>query len=180
MLRALRCACWESGPKSTCSDTDLAGQLANSGQRMMIDDEPRPRGRASARPRSARGGIARSPRGAWLNQSRNSFSAMLFTRRVIGEDTLSRTRVLSLYQSAGCVAKTKSFILTPFVAEQRSDSAVWFVSDHLENSVAAATCGHKRVSVPRTAACDKLNRLRATRPCSVVSTSARSDGSLFR
>ena len=49
----------------------------------------------------------------------NSFSAMLYTRRVIGDETRSTTSVLSLYQSAAFAAKTQSFILGPFIGQYR-------------------------------------------------------------
>ena len=49
-------------------------------------------------------------RGSWLNQAKNSSSPRLYTRRVIGEETLLSTRRFSLCQWATCGTTINSVI----------------------------------------------------------------------
>ena len=56
--------------------------------RMMIDDEPRPRASSDTR-HALTVALLKPGRGSSLNHAMNSSRAMLYTRRVIGEETLS-------------------------------------------------------------------------------------------
>jgi hypothetical protein len=53
-------------------------------------------------------------RGASVNQAMNSSSPRLYTRRVIGEETLSSTSDFNLRQSEARSATTSSFIVKSF------------------------------------------------------------------
>lgn len=68
--------------------------------RMMIEDDPRPRASSDALHALTVALQKPSGRSSSLNQARNSSNAMLYTRFVIGEDTLSSTRVFNLCQFA--------------------------------------------------------------------------------
>ena len=79
--------------------------------RMIIDDEPRPRSSREAR-HALTVALQQLPgRGSSRNHRRNSSSAMLYTRLVIGDETLSSTRAFNLCQFAIFSATIKSFIL---------------------------------------------------------------------
>src|SRR6185436_12179603 len=106
-----------SGARSPLSTASPAS-LRMADMRMMIDDDPRPRLSRDAR-HALTVALLNPGRGASRNQSRNSFSAMLYTRRVIGEETLSRTNFLRKFHSAAFSAKTKWFILGPFIGHYR-------------------------------------------------------------
>ena len=67
--------------------------------RMMIDDEPRRRS-SSDTLHALTVALVKPKRGACWNQARNSFSAMLYTRFVIGDETLSSTRAFSFSHPA--------------------------------------------------------------------------------
>src|SRR5882672_12144634 len=99
-----------NSPLSTASPASL--RIADI--LIMIEDEPSRRASSDAR-HALTVALLKPGRGACAYQFMNSFRAMLYTRRVIGDETLSRTSVLSLYQSAAFAAKTKSFILGPFI-----------------------------------------------------------------
>ena len=77
--------------------------------RMMIDDEPSPRASSDTR-QALTVALVKPGRGACWNQSKNSSSAMLYTRRVIGEETLSSTSAFNLCHSAVFSTTIKSFI----------------------------------------------------------------------
>src|SRR5258708_10083308 len=106
-----------SGARSPLSTASPAS-LRMADMRMMTDDDPRPRASSDAR-HALTVALLNPGRGACRNQSRNSFSAMLYTRRVIGDETLSRTSVFNLCQSAAFEAKTKSLILSTFISHYR-------------------------------------------------------------
>ena len=78
--------------------------------RTLIETDPRPRPSNATR-QALTVALQKPPgRGSSLNQAKNSSSAMLYTRRVIGDETLSRTSIFSLRQSAARFATTSSFI----------------------------------------------------------------------
>jgi hypothetical protein len=58
-------------------------------------------------------------RGACWNHAINSFRAMLYTRFVIGEETLSSTSVFNFSHWAIFSIATKSFIFSPFNGHYR-------------------------------------------------------------
>ena len=66
---------------------------------MMIDDDPSPRSSSDTR-HALTVALVKPGRGACWNQARNSFSAMLYTRFVIGEETLSSTSAFSFSHRA--------------------------------------------------------------------------------
>ena len=63
--------------------------------------------------------LVKPGRDACWNQPRNSSSAMLYTRFVIGEETLSSTSVFSVCHCAIFSTTIKSFILGPVVGHYR-------------------------------------------------------------
>jgi hypothetical protein len=97
-----------SGASSPLSDASTAS-LRMADIRMMIDDEPSPHASSETR-HALTVALVKPGRGACLNQSMNSSSAMLYTRRVIGEETLSSTSAFSLCHSASFSTTIKSFI----------------------------------------------------------------------
>ena len=76
--------------------------------RMMIDDEPRLRASSDAR-QALTVALVKPGRGSCLNHAINSSSAMLYTRFVIGEETLSSTSDFNLCHCAIFSTTTKSF-----------------------------------------------------------------------
>ena len=62
--------------------------------RIMIDDEPRPRASSDTR-QALTVALVKPGRGSCRYHAMNSSSAMLYTRRVIGEETLSSTSAFS-------------------------------------------------------------------------------------
>src|SRR5258706_813116 len=95
-----------SSPLSAASEASL--RIADI--RMMIDDEPSPRVSSDAR-QALTVALQKPPgRGSFLNQVKNSSSAMLYTRRVIGEETLSSTSAFSLCHCAIFSTTIRSFI----------------------------------------------------------------------
>ena len=103
-----------SSPLSAASTASL--RIADI--RMMIDDEPRPRASSDTR-QALTVALVKPGRGACWNQAMNSSSAMLYTRRVIGEETLSSTSAFNLCHSAIFSTTIKSFILGPFNGQYR-------------------------------------------------------------
>src|ERR1035437_10271602 len=61
----------------------------------------------------------KSGRGACWNHAINSLSAMLYTRFVIGEETLSSTSAFNFSHWAILSITTKSFIFSPFNGHYR-------------------------------------------------------------
>ena len=84
-----------SGPLSDASTASL--RIADI--RIMIDEEPRPRASSDIR-HALTVALVKPGRGACRYQTMNSSSAMLYTRRVIGEEALSRTSAFNLCHSA--------------------------------------------------------------------------------
>ena len=83
-----------SSPLSAAS----AASLRIADIRNMIDDEPSPRASSDTR-HALTVAFVKPGRGACWNQARNSSSAMLYTRFVIGEETLSCTSAFSFSPS---------------------------------------------------------------------------------
>jgi hypothetical protein len=103
-----------SNPLSAAS----AASFRIADMRMMIDDEPSPRASSDTR-QALTVALIKPARGACWNHARNSSSAMLYTRFVIGEETLSNTIAFSFcHPSIFCTA-IKSFILGPFNGHYR-------------------------------------------------------------
>ena len=67
--------------------------------RMMIDDDPSRRSSSDTR-HALTVALVKPGRGACWNHAINSFSAMLYTRFVIGEETLSSTSVFNFSHCA--------------------------------------------------------------------------------
>src|SRR5579862_8984101 len=98
-----------SSPSSAAS----AASLRIADILIMIDDEPRPRSSRDTR-HALTVALVKPGRGACWNHARNSSSAMLYTRFVIGEETLSSTSAFSFSHPAIFSTAIKSFILGPF------------------------------------------------------------------
>ena len=92
----------ESNPLSAAS----AASLRTADIRMMIDEDPSPRSSSDTR-HACTVALLKPGRGACWNHSINSFSAILYTRFVIGEETLSRT-------SAFTFSPAQSFLTSSF------------------------------------------------------------------
>src|SRR5579872_3241046 len=97
-----------SGASSPLSDASAAS-LRMADILTMMDDEPRPRASSDAR-HALTVAFVKPGCGACRNQSMNSSNTMLYTRRVIGEDTLSSTSAFNLFHSAGLSTTIRSFI----------------------------------------------------------------------
>src|SRR5258705_7060692 len=106
-----------SGASSPLSDASTAS-LRIADIRMMIDDEPSPRASNDTR-QALTVALVKPGRGACRYHSMNSSSAMLYNRRVIDEETLSRTSAFNLCHSAIFSTTIKSFILGPVVGPYR-------------------------------------------------------------
>ena len=92
-----------------------AASLRIADIRMMIDDDPRPRASRDAR-QSLTVALEKPGRGSLLNHAINSSSAMLYTRLVIGDETLSRTSAFNFCHCAIFSSTIESFIVGPFMA----------------------------------------------------------------
>src|SRR5271169_6496640 len=108
-----------SSPLSAAS----AASLRIADMRMMMDDDPSLRSSRDTR-HALTVALVKPGRGACWNQRRNSSSAMLYTRFVIGEDTLSSTIAFSFVHPAIFSTAIKSFILGPFNGHYRN-SVMW-------------------------------------------------------
>src|SRR5215470_16576150 len=80
--------------------------------RTIIDEEPSFRASSDAR-QALTVALVKPGRGSCWNHARNSSRAMLYTRFVIGEETLSRTSVFNFSQPAIRCFTTNSVILGP-------------------------------------------------------------------
>src|ERR1019366_2476401 len=72
--------------------------------------------------------LVKPGRGSWPYQAKNSSSPRLYTRLVIGEETLSRTRAFNLRQSAALFANAISFIsvlLLGHIGSHMDLTSVW-------------------------------------------------------
>jgi hypothetical protein len=78
-------------------------------RRMLIDDEPRPRASRDTL-QALTVALVKPVRDDCWSQVMNSSSAKLYTRRVIGEETLSRTSAFNRCQSADFSIVLKEFI----------------------------------------------------------------------
>src|ERR1035438_1464424 len=90
-----------------------AASLRIADMRTMIDEEPSLRSSRDTR-QALTVALVKPERGACWNHARNSSSAMLYTRFVMGEDTLSSTIAFSFSHPAIFCTAIKSFILGPF------------------------------------------------------------------
>src|ERR1017187_4130207 len=77
--------------------------------RTLMLTEPRPRASRATR-HALTVALVKPGRGSRAYQAKNSSSPRLYTRLVIGEETLSRTRAFNLRQSAALFATAISFI----------------------------------------------------------------------
>jgi hypothetical protein len=105
--------CANSGASSPLSAASAAS-LRMADIRMMIDDDPSRRSSSDTR-HALTVAFVKPGRGACWNQSMNSFSAMLYTRFVIGEETLSSTIVFNFCHCVIFSTAINSFILGPDV-----------------------------------------------------------------
>src|SRR5580658_7861032 len=85
---------------------------------IMMDDDPSLRSSSDTR-QALTVALVKPGRGACWNHAINSFSAMLYTRFVIGEETLSSTSAFNFSHSAIFSSTTKSFIFSPFKGHYR-------------------------------------------------------------
>src|SRR6185369_8241086 len=83
--------------------------------------------------------LVKPGRGACWNQPRNSSSAMLYTRRVIGEETLSSTSDFNFCHWAIFSSTTKSFMLCPVISCYRKACHVDITSVRREHQRANMT-----------------------------------------
>src|SRR6202790_3909032 len=79
----------------------------------MMDDDPRRRSSRDTRP-ALTVALVKPGRGACWNHAMNSFSAMLYTRFVIGDETLSSTIPFNFSHWAIFSTAIKSCISGPF------------------------------------------------------------------
>jgi hypothetical protein len=79
----------------------------------MMEDDPSRRSSSDTR-QALTVALVNPGRGACWNYVINSFRAMLYTRFVIGEDTLSSTSIFSFSHWAIFSITTKSFIFSLF------------------------------------------------------------------
>ena len=98
-----------SSPLSAAS----AASLRMADMRMMIEDEPRRRS-SSDTLHALTVALVKPNRDACWNQEKNSSRAMLYTRFVIGEETLSSTSVFNFCHWAIFSTTIKSLIEGPF------------------------------------------------------------------
>jgi hypothetical protein len=78
--------------------------------RTMIEDDPSLRSSRDTR-QALTVALVKPGRGSWAYQAKNSSRAMLYTRLVIGDETLSRTRAFIRRHSVPFSTTVKSFIL---------------------------------------------------------------------
>jgi hypothetical protein len=79
----------------------------------MMEDDPRRRSSSDTR-HALTVALVKPGRGICSNQAMNSFRAMLYTRFVIGEETLSSTSAFNFSHWAIFSIATNSFIFSPF------------------------------------------------------------------
>src|SRR5579863_4157790 len=79
---------------------------------IMMEDEPRRRSSRDTR-QALTVALVKPGRGACWNHAINSFSAMLYTRLVIGEETLSSTSAFNFSHCAIFSIAINSFIFGP-------------------------------------------------------------------
>src|SRR5579862_6203942 len=106
-----------SGASSPLSEASAAS-LRIADILMMMDDDPSLRSSRDTRP-ALTVALVKPGRGACWNHTRNSFRAMLYTRFVIGEETLSSTSAFSFSQCASFSTRTKSFIFVFVIGHYR-------------------------------------------------------------
>src|ERR1017187_8862535 len=149
-------ACWTDSQFPTRTPTDLAPftrvmPAASSGasnplsaastanfrtavMRTLIETDPRPRASRATR-QALTVAFVKPARGSRPDHANNSSTPRLYTRLVIGEETLSRTRALSLRQSATLFANANSFISVPLLGH---------IGSHLDLTSAAARAASAR------------------------------------
>src|ERR1035441_2104852 len=77
--------------------------------RTLMETDPRPRASRATR-QALTVALVKPARGSCANQAKNSSSPRLYTRFVIGDETLSRTRAFNLRQSDALFATAISLI----------------------------------------------------------------------
>jgi hypothetical protein len=82
--------------------------------RTMIEDDPRPRSSSVTR-HALTVALVKPGRGSWAYHPKNSSRAMLYTRLVIGDETLSKTRDFIRRHSPALFTTVKSFNLVPLM-----------------------------------------------------------------
>jgi hypothetical protein len=85
---------WANSGASKPLSAASAASLRIADILIMMEDDPGRRSSSDAR-HALMVALVKPGRGACWNQAMNSFRAMLYTRFVIGEDTLSSTRVFN-------------------------------------------------------------------------------------
>ena len=98
-----------SGASSPLSVASTAS-LRMADMRTMMDDDPSPRSSSVTR-HALTVALVKPGRGSRRYQSKNSSKAMLYTRFVIGDETLSSTRAFILRHSVALSTTVNSFIL---------------------------------------------------------------------
>src|SRR5580698_8484295 len=109
---------WANSGASNPLSAASAASLRIADILMMMDEDPSRRSSSDTR-QALTVALVKPGRGACWNHSINSFSAMLYTRFVIGEETLSRTSAFNLCHGAIFSTAINSFILCPDVGHYR-------------------------------------------------------------
>jgi hypothetical protein len=103
--------CASSGASKPLSAASAAS-LRMADILMMIEEDPSPRSSSDTR-HALTVALVNPGRGACWNHSINSLSAMLYTRFVMGEETLSSTNAFNFSHCAIFSIAISSFILSP-------------------------------------------------------------------
>jgi hypothetical protein len=103
---------WASSGASSPLSAASAASLRIADILIMMEDDPRRRSSSDTR-HALTVALVKPGRACW-NHAINSFSAMLYTRFVIGEETLSSTSISNFSHWAIFSITTKSFIVSPF------------------------------------------------------------------
>src|ERR1700691_4583827 len=109
---------WANSGASRPLSAASAASLRIADILIMMDDDPRPRSSSDTR-HALTVALVKPGRGACWNHSINSFSAMLYTLFVIGEETLSSTSVFNFSHWAIFSTAINSFIWCPDVGHYR-------------------------------------------------------------
>ena len=107
MIRAIPDA--SSGASSPLSAASTAS-FRTAVIRTLIEIGPSPRASSATRQAVTVAFVNPAGRGSSVNQAMNSSSPRLYTRRVIGDETLSSTSAFNLRHSEALSATTSSFI----------------------------------------------------------------------
>src|SRR5579863_3084735 len=105
---------WASSGASSPLSAASAASLRMADILIMMDDDPSLRSSRDTR-HALTVALVKPGRGACWNQAINSFNAMLYTRFVIGDETLSSTSVFNCSHCAIFSTAIKSFIFGPLM-----------------------------------------------------------------